>query len=382
MSLEKFHILAAKILSGEASPEEMADFQTLISENPDWKEVFLNMEELWNTNPEHHSNYFATEESYLLHLGRLKDQAKDFEETADYAAASNEDFQLYPVKSWYKKWQVYAAAIIMIGLAAFAFQFFSNQPAHAVVASQKPINEISVNPGAKTSLKLPDGSKVWVNSGSRLSYPETFQGNTREVFLEGEAYFDIIRDPSHPFIVHTSGIDVKVLGTAFNVKAYESEPTIEATLVHGMIEVSKVNQPNASKVILKPHEKLIFNKYAVGKNEEKELRVTDRNALLLENARPAIIIAPLPKSIADSAIIETSWVYNRLSFEEEKLEDLAVKMERWFNVNITLNYESIKTYRLTGSFQDETIEEALKELQYLVSFSYKLNGKEVIINRK
>ncbi len=382
MSLEKFHILAAKILSGEASTEEVVDFQTLISEDPDWKEVFLNMEELWNTNPEHHSNYFATEESYLLHLGRLKDQAKDFEETADYAAASNEDFQLYPVKSWYKKWQVYAAAIIMIGLAAFAFQFFSNQPAHAVVASQKPINEISVNPGAKTSLKLPDGSKVWVNSGSRLSYPETFQGNTREVFLEGEAYFDIIRDPSHPFIVHTSGIDVKVLGTAFNVKAYESEPTIEATLVHGMIEVSKVNQPNASKVILKPHEKLIFNKYAVGKNEEKELRVTDRNALLLENARPAIIIAPLPKSIADSAIIETSWVYNRLSFEEEKLEDLAVKMERWFNVNITLNNESIKTYRLTGSFQDETIEEALKELQYLVSFSYKLNGKEVIINRK
>ena len=382
MSLEKFHILAAKILSEEASVNEMADFQALISENPDWKEIFLNMEELWNTNPEHHSNYFAAEESYLLHLGRLKDQVKDFEEPADYVATSNEDFKLYPVKSWYKKWQLYAATVTIVVMAVFAIQFFYYKPARAVAASQKPINEISVNPGAKTSLKLPDGSKVWVNSGSKLSYPETFQGNTREVYLEGEAFFDIIKDPSNPFIVHTSGIDVKVLGTAFNVKAYEADPTIEATLVHGMIEVSKVNQPNASKVILKPHEKLIFNKYAVGKNAEKDLRVADGNTQLLENARPGIIIAPLPKTIADSAIIETSWVYNRLSFEEEKMEDLAVKMERWFNVKITFNNESIKTYRITGSFQDETIEEALKELQYLVSFSYKLSGKEVIINRK
>lgn len=381
MSLEKFHILSAKILSEEASAEEIADFQTLISENLEWKEVFLNMEELWNTNPEHHSNFFATEESYLLHLGRLKDHVKDFEEPADYFAESNENFQLYPVQPWYKKWQFYAAAVSVLAIAVFTFQFYSN-PASAVVASQKPTNEISVKPGAKTSLKLPDGSRVWVNSDSKLSYPEAFQGITREVFLEGEAYFDVVKDPAHPFIVHTSGIDVKVLGTAFNVKAYESEPTIEATLVHGMIEVSKVNHPNTSKVILKPHEKLIFNKYAIGKNAEKDMRVSDRNALLLENARPAIIIAPLPKSIADSAIIETSWVYNRLSFEEEKLEDLAVKMERWFNVKITFNNESIKTYRLTGSFQDETIEEALKELQYLVSFSYKLNGKEVIINRK
>ncbi len=151
-----------------------------------------------------------------------------------------------------------------------------------------------------------------------------------------------------------------------------------------MIEVTKVNQVNASKVILKPHEKLIFNKFAVGKNAEKDLRITDKNnnTLLFENTGPAIIIAPLLKNIADSAIVETSWVYNRLSFEEEKLEDLAVKMERWFNVKIKINNESIKSYRLTGSFQDETTDEALKELQYLVSFSYKMTGKEVLINKK
>ena len=384
MSLEKFHILSAKILSEEASPEEMVDFQKLISENPEWKDTFLNMEELWNTDPEHHSNYFATEESYLLHLGRLKDHVKDFEEPAEISVNSNEDFQLYPVKSWYQKWQVYAAAVVFLAVAAFSIQLYSNNGNNAVASNLKPINEISVKPGAKTSLKLPDGSHVWVNSDSKLSYPETFQGNTREVFLEGEAFFDIVKDPSHPFIVHTSGIDVKVLGTAFNVKAYNSEPTIEATLVHGLIEVTKVNQSNASKVILKPHEKLIFNKFAVGKNAEKDLRITDKNnnTLLFENSGPAIIIAPLLKNIADSAIIETSWVYNRLSFEEEKLEDLAVKMERWFNVKIKINNESIRSYRLTGSFQDETIDEALKELQYLVSFSYKMKGKEVVINKK
>ena len=156
MSLEKFHILSAKILSEEASPEETVDFKQLISDNPEWKVAFLNMEELWNTDPEHHSNYFATEESYLLHLGRLKDQVNDFEEPAEITANSTEDFQLYPVKSWYQKWQVYAGAAVIMAVAVVSFQLYSNSRNNTVTANLKPINEISVKPGAKTILKLPD----------------------------------------------------------------------------------------------------------------------------------------------------------------------------------------------------------------------------------
>ena len=380
MSQEKFDILAARVLSKEALPAEVYEFQRLISENPEWRTTFQNLEELWQSGPEQASNHFSVEESYLLHLGRLKDQAGDFELENELPAHADEDFQLYPVKRWHQKWQVYAVAAFLAISAFSVYQFYS-KPVYAIAGNQKSLNEISVKPGVKTSLKLPDGSRVWVNSDSKLSYPEAFHGSKREVFLEGEAYFDVVKDPAHPFIVHTSGIDVKVLGTAFNVKAYQSESTIEATLVHGMIEVTKQNQPNAPKVILKPHEKLIFHKYAAGEKAPVDLRLSERNEQLLEDSGPAIVITPLLKNIADTAILETSWVYNRLSFEDEKLSDLAVKMERWFNVKININNENIKSYRITGAFQDETIEEALKELQYLVSFNYRISGNEVIISK-
>jgi ferric-dicitrate binding protein FerR (iron transport regulator) len=90
----------------------------------------------------------------------------------------------------------------------------------------------------------------------------------------------------------------------------------------------------------------------------------------------------LAKNIADTAIVETSWIYNRLMFEDEKFEDLAIKMERWFNVKIVIATDRIKSYTISGSFENETIEEALKELQYLVPFSYQIDGRDIYINKK
>jgi ferric-dicitrate binding protein FerR (iron transport regulator) len=386
MSQEKFSILIAKILSSEATHEEIADFQQLISKKQEWKDVFNNLEELMHSEPLSDLPQAATEEAYLLHLGRLKDVVDDFEaESEEFIDHADEDFLLYPVsKPWYKKWQAYAAILLPLIILAFSLKFLKSD--NSVVASnQKRINEINVNPGAKTKVQLPDGSHVWVNSDSKISYPETFKGSVREVYLEGEAYFDVVKDPFHPFIVHTSGIDIKVLGTAFDVKAYDAEPTIEATLIHGSIEVAKTNQPDAPKVILKPHEKLIFNKLANKLTDEAATAKVERisgTTPLSNIITPAITIAPLAKNVADTAIVETSWIYNRLIFDEEKFEDLAVKMERWFNVKITINNDKLESYRLNGSFENETIEVALKELQYLVPFNYDLSGRDVVINKR
>ncbi|HNP53590.1 MAG TPA: FecR family protein, partial [Ferruginibacter sp.] len=254
-----------------------------------------------------------------------------------------------------------------------------NQAPSASLAQtdNKTNNEITVKKGAKTKLQLPDGSQVWVNSDSKLSYPASFQGGQRDVYLEGEAYFDVVKDPKHPFIVHTSGIDVRVLGTAFNVKAYEAEPTIEATLVHGMIEVTKINEPTAPKVILKHHEKLIYNKF---------VKTTSNETLPESNSpqnttKPAITIAQIAKQTPDSAFLETAWVYNRLRFEDERMDELAMKMERWFDVNIRIDNDKLKAYRLTGSFENETIEDALKAMQYLVSFKYSIENRNVVITK-
>ena len=382
MSEEKFSILLAKALSEEVSPVELIEFQSLMSENPERRSQFVNLEEIWKSQPAIKNNHLAIEEAYLLHLGRLKDQVNDFEEDISLLPTHNEDFQLYPVKKpWFRKLLSVTVVVLVLLSCGLLIRNLIQQRATLVADNKKYLNEINVNPGVKTKLMLPDGSKVWVNSDSKLSYAETFKGATREVFLEGEAYFDVVKDPNHPFIVHTSGIDIRVLGTAFNIKAYKAEPTIETTLIHGLIEVTKINQPNAPKVILKPHEKMIFDKYAVEETASKDPRLTDDNYRQEEIVKPAITIIHLTKNIADSAILETSWVYNRLSFEDEKFDDLALKMERWYNIRISINNEKVKTYRLTGSFESETIDEALKELQYLVSFKYRVSGNVISINK-
>ncbi|MBK6633014.1 MAG: FecR family protein [Chitinophagaceae bacterium] len=194
--------------------------------------------------------------------------------------------------------------------------------------------------------------------------------------MDGEAYFDVVKDPSRPFIVHTTGIDIKVLGTAFNVKAYKMEPVIEATLIHGSIEVINKNRPGSPGVMLKPHEKLVYNKYPV--TDQRDQRA---DIVVPESDAYSITIKPLNNNIADSDIVETAWVYNKLVFEDERFETLALKMERWYNIKISFENEKLKDYRISGSFVNETPEEAFKELQFLVPFRYSVKNNEVKITK-
>jgi transmembrane sensor len=194
----------------------------------------------------------------------------------------------------------------------------------------------------------------------------------REVTLEGEAFFDVTHNAAKPFIVHTSGLNIKVLGTAFNVKSYASDETIETTLLRGSIEVVKQNDPTAPKVILRPNEKLVFNKKDLPETEGSKEQIAT-------TVQPAISITHLPADIPDSIIKETSWRYNKLDFNGDSLEELADKMERWFDVHITINNERLKRYRLKGSFEKETIVQALEALKLSARFEYEVEGKEVVI---
>ena len=196
--------------------------------------------------------------------------------------------------------------------------------------------------------------------------------------LDGEAYFDVVKDAARPFIVHTSGIDIKVLGTAFNVKAYKAEPVIEATLIHGSIEVINQNRPGAPGVMLKPHEKLIYNKFPVADARDQRADVV----IATEPDAYSITIKPLNKNIADTDIAETAWIYNKLSFEDERFEDLALKMERWFDLKIIFENEKLKDYRVSGSFVNETPEQAFNTLKFLLPFKYSIKNKEVKIMKK
>jgi ferric-dicitrate binding protein FerR (iron transport regulator) len=259
-----------------------------------------------------------------------------------------------------------AAILAGVILASYFFIFQRKNTYSKEIA----VNEVEAKKGARSFMLLPDGTKVWLNSDSKLEYKENFNDSIREVMLTGEAYFDVVKDAAHPFVVHTSDIDIRVLGTAFNVKSYPKESSIEATLIHGLIEVTNKKRPSSPKVILHPHEKLVFQK-----EDEHQPAIAAGQSTL---AKKPFSIAALPKK-SDTAIVETSWVYNKLIFDGETFKEIALKMERWYNVRISFKNEKAANLRIRYLIENETIEEALKAIQVVERFKYTINGNEIEI---
>ncbi|HMU09259.1 MAG TPA: FecR family protein [Ferruginibacter sp.] len=380
MKEEKYWLLIAKKITGEATAEELLQLEELLNNNEEWQANLETLQEFWNSRPVNANpvNGHKSNDAYLAHVNRLKEKDADFEAVATQTEMLTDQARLLQKKPLYKRIAIYAVAATFVAAITLLYSLSGKEEHKSLpIASVKPANEISVGHGSRSRIQLPDGSQVWINSGSSLTYDNFLKSNIREVQLNGEAYFDVVKDPEHPFIVHTSGIDIKVLGTAFNVKAYQSESTIEATLIHGSIEVINKNRPGTPKIMLKPHEKLVYSKYPVPDSRDQRADV-----LPAEPDAYSITIKPLSKNIADSDIVETAWVYNKLSFEDERFEDLAHKMEKWYNLKIVIESDKLKEYKISGSFVNETPEEALKELQFLMPFSYYIKGNEVKIMRK
>lgn len=379
MKEEKYWLLLSKKITGEATAEELLQLEELLNGNVEWQANAETLQEFWNSIAVTTStgNSQKSKDAYLSHVNRLKEKGIDFDTTNTDTRIELNPTVITVKKPLYKRLATYAVAASFIAAITLLYWLSGSSQQNLPLASEKPANEITVGHGSRTRIQLPDGSQVWINSGSTLTYENFYKSNTREVQLNGEAYFDVVKDPEHPFIVHTSGIDIKVLGTAFNVKAYKSESTIEATLIHGSIEVINKNRPGTPKIMLKPHEKLVYSKYPVSdsRDQRADIKPAEPDAY-------SISIKPLSKDIPDSNIIETAWVYNKLSFEDERFEDLAGKMEKWYNLKILIGSDKLKDHKVSGSFVNETPEEALKELQFLIPFNYTIKNNEVKIMRK
>jgi ferric-dicitrate binding protein FerR (iron transport regulator) len=171
-----------------------------------------------------------------------------------------------------------------------------------------------------------------------------------------------------------------VLGTAFTIKSYPQDATAETTLLNGSIEVSRKDNPNTARVILKPNEKLVFSKTAALAGTTA---AADKGSLH-PGPQPDMAINRIPVNVPDSDKVETAWMYNRLVFQGDNFRELAEKMERWYNVRITIRDSSLYSCRFGGAFANETIEEAFQALQLTsaTAFTYKINGNEIELYAK
>jgi len=191
----------------------------------------------------------------------------------------------------------------------------------------------------RSSLILPDGTKVWLNAGSKLCYPVLFSDNFRAVSLEGEAYFEVKKDKKWPFMVHSGNMSIVVLGTTFNCNAYPENSVIETVLVEG--QVTLVNSSATVSKELLPGELAIFKK----ENQEITKTKTD-----------------LEKYIA--------WKSGKLMFREDKMDVVVEKLERWYNVDFEIKDKEISDYVYNATFIDESLDQVLKMLSLSAPIRY------------
>lgn len=210
-------------------------------------------------------------------------------------------------------------------------------------------NTISVPNGKRFELILSDGTSVQLNSGTSLKFPIQFiKGESRQVFLDGEAYFDVTKDPKHPFLVRSGDMNIKVLGTKFNVTSYKKDNKTYTVLVEGKVAAS--DDLNKEEVILKPGERVYF--------QGKQLKTEPVN---------------VRKYIA--------WVSGELMFTDDSFAVIANKLERKYNVRIINNYEELNDIVITATFKEENIEQVLKIFQTYKPFNYTINNRVITITK-
>ena len=263
-----------------------------------------------------------------------------------------------------------ASWLLIFGLGSFVTWWFSGRSKELIASQTNKIIEISTPLGARSMIKMPDSTVIWLNAGTTITYSQDYGQQTRTLNLKGEAYFNVAKDSVHTFIVNTEGITVRALGTRFNVKAYPEEKTISATLEEGKIDIRVISMTDKNeRVLLKAKDKLIYHKET--KETEKYIESSD-DKVSHEANRP---VKPKDINLLSNVRTElyTSWKDPRWIIYREPLNTLAPMLERRFNLKIIFNDEQLKKYKFTGIIENETIDQILNALKLTAPLDYEIN---------
>ncbi|WP_318310026.1 FecR family protein [Flagellimonas crocea] len=246
------------------------------------------------------------------------------------------------------KWSSVAASIILlVGLTYFVFNYMGNQEVDEPVAQVTK----STDWGQKLNLHLADGTEVYLNSGSTIIFPKRFDGNIREVQLEGEAFFDVAKNPNKPFIIKSGEVETTVLGTSFNVNTYPDSQQVAITVATGKVKVA--SQDN--EVFLLPNEQGVFDKRTKSITKDK----IDISAFL-------------------------HWKDGIIHFEDAQLSEVLETLERWYGVSFLVDNDNIGNCHITATYNNERLSAVLESIvyakkglsyQFMDNNNIQLNGK-------
>ncbi|WP_279130482.1 FecR family protein [Butyricimonas virosa] len=217
------------------------------------------------------------------------------------------------------------------------------------VTDQSVDIKIDVARGGEYKVRLDDGTVVWLNSESSLVYPKQFAGDKRIVRLSGEAYFEVERDERKPFVVSVAGMEIKVLGTSFNIAAYEDEETITTTLVSGAVEV------------ITRHE---------------TVHLTPGKQATVQSGRPGIVVSDVDPTLY------SSWIEGVFKFDKMTLTDICTRLSRWYNVDFVFEGDTGNEKFTGGTWKYVSLEEFLSRIEKVTDVSFHFEDKTVIVRPK
>jgi transmembrane sensor len=318
-----------RLFTGGASREEMKNVESWLEHSGENRKRYNELKDIWlSCGAQNNTDQYDINRAIEKFKNKVKEKEKQ------------RKIKLNRLNEFIK----YAAIVIL--LLALPFSYYMGRED---IKPDGLATTITCAYGDRTEIVLPDSSKVWLNSGSRMTFNNDFTLG-RKITLQGEAYFSVTKSKKNPFKITTSDLEVEVTGTEFNVSAYPDDNFISATLVEGSIHVSS----KSSKRNIEPSQKLVFDK-------------TNQRIYLYD--------------LQDMAP-ETDWIRGRLVFHNESLENLKLKLERWFDVDIVFADEKVKKSRFTGMLEKENVMEAVFYFNHSSSVSSRIEGKKIIFHSK
>ncbi|MDW7695745.1 FecR domain-containing protein [Flammeovirgaceae bacterium SG7u.111] len=348
-------LIIGKVLQGEANDDERAVLDSWLKADKANQKFFETLKNYWTAESVHQQkDNHAAERRWEKTLGKIHEMGDgdDIFFFEGKPQAKEGKYISLPVSHFYK---IAVAAVLVVAfglLAIFAStNYFSsgNDTPIASVGLETKFIEKHAGLGEKKLITLPDGTSIKLNSGSTLFVSEEFGVDKREIRLEGEAFFDVAKDSSKPFVIRTEGFDVTVLGTSFNVSAYKDQPDRSVVVVEGKVKVGKTQGREVEEAVFLT----------------KGQMVLDADSLVLQEYDADLL----------------AWKDNILLFDTHDFAEIKRQIEKWYGVKVILKRQVDLGKGFKGHYENESLENVLENLKYALSieYTYKPSSKEVLI---
>lgn len=342
---EHHYLLIIGYLEGKITEEETQYLLQKVQTDKEFSDAFEDIAEIWSAKKAVPNNSSKANEV----LARLNKKIDDLEAAVPVSQSRSvkADHQNTIILKLRPILAIAASALILGGAFWLYKAKLNNKPANTLAIVEK-----HTAPGEKKKINLPDGTAVTLNASSSLRIANSFGDDKREVYLDGEAFFDVKRNPQKPFIVHTGKIATQVLGTHFNVSAYQNDSNITVSLVQGKVQVDMNNDPS-KRIILDPGKQMTYSK-------------TDHQAHVSDFMTEDI----------------TGWKENKLVFNYDSWPDAAKKLSRWYGVPVQLKDTTLLRCKLKGTFDNIPLAKVMEQIRIVADVSWQMQGNKMIISGK